>query len=88
MLHPESITHPESLSAQPSGLAHNPKSTPSGMTPQVSTKSFSQMGFGFVCADENVHENRQSIRQKKNGLFMNYFCSTLKTAVFTAAITC
>ena len=87
ILHPESITHPESLKAQPSGIAHKPKLTPSGMTTQVSTKSFSQIGLGLICAEILVHENRQSIRPKKSVLFMIYFCNTLKTAFFTAAIT-
>jgi hypothetical protein len=73
MLHPESMTQPESLKAHPSGIAHKPKLTPSGMTTQVSTKSFSHIGFGFICADEFVHENRQSTRQKNSVLFINYF---------------
>jgi hypothetical protein len=73
MLHPESITHPESLKAQPSGIAHKPKSTPSGMTTHVSTKSFFQIGFGFVCADVLVQENRHTIRHKNSILFIDYF---------------
>jgi hypothetical protein len=64
MLHPESMTQPESLKAHPSGIAHKPKLTPSGMTTHVSTKSFSQMGFGFICADVFVQESKQITRRK------------------------
>jgi hypothetical protein len=73
MLHPESITQPESLKAQPSGMAHNPKSTPSGMTTHVSTKSFSHTALTLVCDcafDQKIRHNK---KRKITDIFMVLF---------------